>query len=107
MTVLTDPVEFFGAAALQDPYPLYDRMHAEAPVHRIGDSVFYAVCGWDAVIEAIERVGDFSPTRTATMVGRDDGSVTPFDMGPPSCSENRTCKTVTSSGWARWPTGSP
>jgi cytochrome P450 len=83
MTVVDDPTQFFSAAALQDPYPLYDRMRAEAPVHRIGDSVFHAVCGWDAVLEAVERVEEFSSNLTATMVFHDDGTVTPFDMGPP------------------------
>jgi cytochrome P450 family 144 len=82
VTVVDDPNQFFGAAALQDPYPLYDRLRAEAPVHRIGDSVFYAVCGWNAVLEAIERVEDFSSNLTATMVFHDDGTVTPFDMIP-------------------------
>lgn len=82
MPVLDNPIELFGAVALQDPYPLYDRMLAEAPVHRIGDSVFYAVCGWDAVQEAVERVEDFSSNLTATMVFGDDGAVTPFDMAP-------------------------
>ena len=88
MTVLDDPIQFFGSEALQDPYPLYDRMRAEAPVHRIGDSVFYAVCGWDAVLEAVERADDFSSNLTATMVYHDDGTVTPFDMGPPGGPQN-------------------
>lgn len=83
MTVLDSAVRFFGSEAIQDPYPLYDRMRAEAPVHRIGDSVFYAVCGWDAVLEAVDRVDDFSSNLTATMVFHDDGTVTPLDMGPP------------------------
>ena len=83
MTVVDDPTQLFGAAALQDPYPLYDRMRAAAPVHRIGDSMFYAICGWDALLEAVERVQDFSSNLTATMVFHDDGTVTPFDMGPP------------------------
>jgi cytochrome P450 family 144 len=82
MTVVDDPTQFFSAAALQDPYPLYDRMRGEAPVHRIGDSEFYAVCGWDALLEAVERVDDFSSNLTATMVYHDDGSITPFEMGP-------------------------
>ena len=82
MTVVDDPIQFFGTEALQDPYPLYDRMRAEAPVHRLGNSVFYAVCAWDAVLEAVERVEDFSSNLTATMVYHDDGTVTPFDMGP-------------------------
>jgi cytochrome P450 len=80
MTVLDDPIQFFGAEALQDPYPLYDRMRAEAPVHQIGNSEFYAVCGWDAVIEAVSRVEDFSSNLTATMVYHADGTVTPLEM---------------------------
>ena len=83
MTILDNPVQFFGAEVLQDPYPLYDQMRADAPVHRIGNSRFYAVCGWDAVMEAVERVDDFSSNLTATMVYHDDGTVTPFEMGPP------------------------
>ena len=71
MTVVDDPTRFFSAAAIQDPYPLYDRMRAEASVHRIGDSVFFVVCGWDAVLEAVERVEDFSSNLTATMVFHD------------------------------------
>lgn len=82
MTLLADAKDFFGTDALQDPYPLYDRMRHQAPVHRIGDSVFYAVCGWDAVMEVVNRVEDFSSNLTATMVYHDDGTVTPFDMGP-------------------------
>ncbi|OBK50842.1 cytochrome P450 [Mycobacterium sp. 1081908.1] len=82
MPVLDRPIELLGAEALQDPYALYDRMRGELPVQRIGDSVFYAVCGWDAVQEAVERVDDFSSNLTATLVFQEDGTVTPFDMGP-------------------------
>lgn len=80
MTVLSDPRNFFGIEALQDPYPLYERMRSVAPVHRIGESEFYAVCGWDALIEAVERVEDFSSNLTATMVYNEDGAVTPFPI---------------------------
>ena len=83
MTVLDDPSQLFGIEAIQDPYPFYERMRAEAPVHRIGESDFYAVCGWKAVVEAVHRVEDFSSNLTATMVCHDDGTVTPFDMGAP------------------------
>ena len=82
MQLLSNATDFFGPEALQDPYPLYDRMRADAPVQRIGDSGFYAVCGWDAVQDAVTRVDDFSSNLTATMVYHDDGTVTPFDMGP-------------------------
>lgn len=81
MTLLADATDFFGTGALQDPYPLYARMREHAAVHRIGDSDFYAVCGWDAVVDAVHRVDDFSSNLTATMVFHDDGTVTPFPMG--------------------------
>lgn len=87
VAVVADPVDFFGAETLQDPYPLYERMRAEAPVHRIGDSEFYAVCGWDAVLDAVDRVQDFSSNLSATMVYREDGSISPLQMmeaGSPS-----------------------
>ncbi|OBF79471.1 cytochrome [Mycobacterium sp. 852002-51163_SCH5372311] len=72
----------FTAEALQDPYPLYERMQAAGPVHRIGDSQFYAVCGWDAVIEAVSRPEDFSSNLTATMTCARDATVKPFEMDP-------------------------
>ncbi|WP_319453886.1 MULTISPECIES: cytochrome P450 [unclassified Mycobacterium] len=82
MTVLSDPLEFFGADALQDPYPLYDRLRAAGPVHRVGASAFYVVPDWAAVEDAIARVDDFSSNLTATMVYHPDGTVTSFEMDP-------------------------
>ena len=55
MTVLEQPVEFFGVDAIQDPYPLYDRLRAEGPVHRIGPSAFYAVCDWATVNDWVSK----------------------------------------------------
>jgi cytochrome P450 len=78
--------DFFAPTALDNPYPLYGRLHGE-PVQQIADSDFYLVSTWDAVIEATGRTADFSSNLTATMVYRPDGSVTPFAMagvGDPS-----------------------
>jgi cytochrome P450 family 144 len=80
MTVLHDPVEFFGADAIQDPYPLYDRLRAHGPVHQIGDSGFYAVCGWDAINDAINRPSDISSNLTATMLYTAEGTIVAFEM---------------------------
>src|SRR6185437_13183343 len=82
MTIVYEAATFFGAECLQDPYPLYDRMRAAGPVHRISDSQFYAVCGWDAVNDAISRPEDFSSNLTATMTYTLDGEVKPFRMDP-------------------------
>ncbi|ODR14433.1 cytochrome P450 [Mycobacterium shimoidei] len=82
MAILDDPAQFFGFDAIQDPYPLYERMRSEAPVHRIGESDFYAVCGWNALVEAVNRVEDFSSNLTATVVYDHNGSVNAFPMMP-------------------------
>lgn len=71
----------FDDQFIQDPYPLYERMHAEGSVHRIGDSNFYAVTGWEAVIEAVARCDDFSSNLTATMMRNPDGTVGAFPVG--------------------------
>lgn len=73
-------IALFDDASIQDPYPLYRRMMETAPLHRIGDSAFYAVCGWDAVNDAIARPEDFSSNLTATMTYQPGGPVGTFEM---------------------------
>jgi len=80
MTVLHDALAFFDTDAIQDPYPLYDRMRAEGPVHRIGDSGFYVVCDWAAINDAVNRPDDFSSNLTAAMMFTADGTVVPFEL---------------------------
>jgi cytochrome P450 len=73
-------IALFDDEFVQDPYPLYARMHAAGPVHRVGESGFHAVCTWDAVNEAIGRPEDFSSNLTATMT-YENGKVVSFPMG--------------------------
>jgi cytochrome P450 family 144 len=74
-------IALFDDRHIQDPYPLYERMHAAGPVHRIGDTDFYAVTGWDTVHEAVTRCEDFSSNLTATMMRDADGVVGMFPIG--------------------------
>ncbi|OBI76221.1 cytochrome P450 [Mycobacterium sp. E740] len=71
----------FDDRYVQDPYPLYARMHETGPVHRVGNSGFYAVSSWDAVSEAINRCDDFSSNLTATMVYQPGSGVSAFPVG--------------------------
>ncbi|MUL85120.1 MULTISPECIES: cytochrome P450 [unclassified Mycolicibacterium] len=75
--------ELFEPACLQDPYPLYDRLLAGAPVAQVGDSPFFVVSSFDAVTEATARPQDFSSNLTATMWYQPDGTVSAFGMGEP------------------------
>ncbi|MBX7453986.1 cytochrome P450 [Mycolicibacterium sp. 3033] len=73
-------VALFDHDNVQEPHRLYARMHSVGPVHRIGDSHFFAVSGWNAVQDAIARSEDFSSNLTATMTYQ-GGAVAPFPMG--------------------------
>jgi cytochrome P450 family 144 len=73
-------IALFDDQYIQNPYPLYERMHAVAPVHQIDDSGFYAVSSWDAINDTIARPADFSSNLTATMMYRPDGTVAAFEM---------------------------
>ncbi|WP_245905869.1 cytochrome P450 [Mycolicibacterium palauense] len=79
-TPTLDPAEFLGAQAIQDPYPLYKRLRERAPVHRIGESHFYAVVGRDAVGEAIDRPGDFSSNLTALITYTPETGLVSYPM---------------------------
>jgi cytochrome P450 family 144 len=80
-TVECSAADFFSAAAIQDPYTLYQRLRDAGPVHRIGDSGFYAVIGWDAVNDAINRPQDFSANLTGVMTYTPDGGIALHPMG--------------------------
>ncbi|MDT5077829.1 MAG: cytochrome family [Mycobacterium sp.] len=74
-------LELFADGCIQDPYPLYQRMLAAGPVHRIGESGFHAVSGWDAITDVIARPDDFSANLTATMTHQPGGTVGAFELG--------------------------
>jgi len=70
----------FDDGYIQDPYPLYRRMHDVGPLHRIHDSNFFAVSGWDAVNEAVRRSSDFSSNLTATMMYKPPDTVDAYQI---------------------------
>ncbi|MEV5837083.1 cytochrome P450 [Nocardia sp. NPDC052112] len=80
MTRVLDEIDLFDPVVLDDPYPLYDRLRTEAPVHRIADTDFYLVSRWELVMEATTRPADFSSNLTAALVRQPDGSAAVFDL---------------------------
>jgi cytochrome P450 family 144 len=73
-------LDLFEDEFIQDPYPLYRRMLEAGPIHRVGDSGFHAVCGWDVVNEAVARPADFSSNLTATMTFHPPATVGTFAL---------------------------
>lgn len=70
----------FDDRYIQDPYPLYRRMHDHGPVHRIGESDFFAVSSWEAVNQAVARCEDFSSNLTATMMFEAPAHISAFPI---------------------------
>jgi cytochrome P450 len=70
----------FEDANIQDPYPLYQRMLEQGPIHRIGESEFFAVSSWEAVNEVATRCTDFSSNLTATMMYQAPDTVNAYEI---------------------------
>jgi cytochrome P450 len=76
-TMLLDP------AVIDDPYPFYRRLIADAPVWRVSDTPIVIVSSFAAVTEATNRVEDFSSSLRGLLYRTDTGTpaVLPFDAG--------------------------
>ncbi|MBX7448905.1 cytochrome P450 [Mycolicibacterium sp. 3033] len=70
----------FDDAGVQDPYPLYDRLRRSGPVHRVGDSRFFVVCGWDHANEVVATPAVYSSNLTGTMTYSPPTGVQAFEL---------------------------
>lgn len=68
-------------AVIQDPAPLYRRLHAEAPVWDIDGSGLFAVSSYALLAEATSRVEDFSSNITCLLYRDDAGAPQRLDYG--------------------------
>jgi cytochrome P450 len=67
-TLLLDP------KVIDDPYPFYRQLHAQAPVWEISDTGLFAVSTFELVAEAAGRVEDFS-SNINFLLYRDDAGL--------------------------------
>lgn len=72
--------DLFTPAALANPYPLYERMRALAPVCAIGDTRAFYVCSHAAVEEAVMRHDVFSANLERMLVCDEGGRPQVFDL---------------------------
>jgi cytochrome P450 family 144 len=76
-----DATEFFTAAAMEDPWPLYARMRAIGPVCALAGTRAFFVGQHDAVEEALRRHADFSANLSGVLVCAPDGRPRLFELG--------------------------
>ncbi|WP_330251338.1 cytochrome P450 [Nocardia sp. NBC_00565] len=74
-TLLLDP------QVIDDPYPFYRRLHAEAPVWEVPGTGVFTVSTFELVAEAVGRVGDFSSNMTSLLYRDDAGLPARFSFG--------------------------
>src|SRR5215471_21582486 len=70
-------------SVIDDPYPFYRRLVAEAPVWRVPETEIVIVSSYGAVTEVVSRVDDFSSNLHALLYRSELGSpaLPPFEAG--------------------------
>jgi cytochrome P450 family 144 len=67
-------------AVMDDPYPFYAQLRAQAPVWQAGPQDIFTVTSFDLLAEAARRIEDFSSVMTALLYKGDDGLLAKMDM---------------------------
>ena len=73
MTLAISPMLLLDAKVIDDPYPFYRRLHAEAPVWEIPGTGVFTVSTFELLAEAGSRIEDFSSNLTCLLYRDDDG----------------------------------
>src|ERR1700688_1205653 len=68
------PTMLLDSKVIDDPFPFYRRLHAEAPVWEISGTGLFAVSTFELVAEAAGRMGDFS-SNINFLLYRDDAGL--------------------------------
>ncbi len=66
---VTGPPDLMDPQVMQDPFPLYQWAHANAPVMEMPGSGIKMIMGYDLCVEAAGRIEDFSNNFTAVLSG--------------------------------------
>ncbi|MEV6361243.1 cytochrome P450 [Nocardia asteroides] len=82
MTTDLAAIDLFDPGVLDDPYPLYRRLRADAPVYRVPGTDFFLVASWAGVAEATARTAEFSSHLTGVLVAQPGAQPVTFDLDP-------------------------
>jgi cytochrome P450 len=67
VTDVIEATQLLDAAVIDDPYPFYRRLRAEAPVWEVSETGVFIVSSFQLVAEATNRVEDFSSNLTCLL----------------------------------------
>lgn len=72
--------ELFSRQAIDDPHRLYEKLRAQSPVARVGETGVHLVATWDLIDEVLQREDDFSANLTGVLVRGGDGEPDIFPL---------------------------
>ena len=73
MTHAIAPTQLLDSRVIDDPYPFYRRLRAQAPVWEIPGTGLFTVSTFDLLAEVTGRVEDFSSNITCLLYRDDSG----------------------------------
>jgi cytochrome P450 len=73
MTDAIAPTLLLDARVIDDPYPLYRRLRADAPVWEVPGTGLFTVSTFELLAEATNRIDDFSSNITCLLYRDDEG----------------------------------
>jgi cytochrome P450 len=65
---------------IEDPYPFYRTLLADAPVYRVPGTEVFLVASWALIHEVLKNQRDYSANLTGILVTGDDGRPALFDL---------------------------
>ncbi|MFK7974736.1 MAG: cytochrome P450 [Halioglobus sp.] len=65
---------------IEDPYPFFKALLAEAPVYRVPGTPVYLVSSWDLIHQVLRNQDDYSAHLTGILMTSDDGKPALFDL---------------------------
>ena len=73
MYMLDETLNLLDPRILENPYDFYTQLRETAPVWQVPNTRVFLVASWDRVVEAVDRIADFSSNLTGVLVRGDDG----------------------------------
>ena len=73
MYMLDETLNLLDPLILENPYDFYTQLRETAPVWQVPNTRVFLVASWDRVVEAVDRIADFSSNLTGVLVRGDDG----------------------------------